>query len=114
MKPPPTAHKQAPGPGRPGDPVRGSPYAGCRPGGSRFVVAARSPNQTAPGAPTSAGTPRKKIVPSSGASLRRLQPDHIDLYGVHARDVLPGVEELMGARDAQVRLGKVLSPAVSD
>ena len=35
------------------------------------------------------------IVTSIEASLRRLQTDYIDLYYVHARDVLTGVEELM-------------------
>ena len=48
------------------------------------------------------------------ASLRRLQTDHIDLYWVHARDLLTSVEELMRALDDQVRLGKILYPAVSD
>jgi aryl-alcohol dehydrogenase-like predicted oxidoreductase len=46
--------------------------------------------------------------------MRRLQTDHIDLYWVHARDVLTPVEELMRALDDQVRLGKILYPAVSD
>src|SRR5712672_1746794 len=40
--------------------------------------------------------------------------DQTDLYWVHARDVLTPVEELMRALDDQVRLGKVLYPAVSD
>src|SRR6202051_4954566 len=57
---------------------------------------------------------RKKIVTSIEASLRRLQTDRIDLYWVHARDLLTPVEELMRALDDQVRLGKVLYPAVSD
>jgi aryl-alcohol dehydrogenase-like predicted oxidoreductase len=54
------------------------------------------------------------MVTSIEASLRRLQTDHIDLYWVHARDVLTSVEELMRALDDQVRLGKILYPAVSD
>src|SRR5260370_691542 len=57
---------------------------------------------------------RKKIVTSIEASLRRLQTDYIDLYWVHARDLLTPVEELMRALDDQVRLGKILYPAVSD
>src|ERR1700719_3158056 len=40
--------------------------------------------------------------------------NQIDLYWVHARDLLTSVEELMRALDDQVRLGKVLYPAVSD
>src|SRR4030081_174698 len=80
----------------------------------RFVLATKFTNQTDPGDPNSAGNHRKKIVTSIEASLRRLQTDHIDLYWVHARDVLTPVEELMRALDDQVRLGKILYPAVSD
>src|ERR1700694_902532 len=80
----------------------------------RFVLATKFTHQTGPADPNSAGNHRKKIVTSIEASLRRLQTDHIDLYWVHARDVLTGVEELMRALDDQVRLGKVLYPAVSD
>ena len=80
----------------------------------RFVLATKFSNQTDPDDPNSAGNHRKKIVTSIEASLRRLQTDHIDLYYVHARDVLTGVEELMRALDDQVRLGKILYPAVSD
>ena len=80
----------------------------------RFVLATKFTNQTDPRDPNSAGNHRKKIVASIEASLRRLQTDHIDLYWVHARDVLTGVDELMRALDDQVRLGKILYPAVSD
>jgi aryl-alcohol dehydrogenase-like predicted oxidoreductase len=80
----------------------------------RFVLATKFTNQTDPDDPNSAGNHRKKIVASIEASLRRLQTDHIDLYWVHARDLLTGVEELMRALDDQVRLGKILYPAVSD
>src|ERR1700730_2082029 len=80
----------------------------------RFVLATKFTNQTDPSDPNSAGNSRKNSVTSIEASLRRLQTDHIDLYWVHARDVLTSVEELMRALDDQVRLGKILYPAVSD
>jgi aryl-alcohol dehydrogenase-like predicted oxidoreductase len=80
----------------------------------RFVLATKFTNQTDPSDPNSAGNHRKKIVASIEASLRRLQTDHIDLYWVHARDLLTPIEELMRALDDQVRLGKILYPAVSD
>jgi aryl-alcohol dehydrogenase-like predicted oxidoreductase len=80
----------------------------------RFVLGTKFTNQTDPDDPNSAGNHRKKIVTSIEASLRRLQTDHIDLYWVHNRDLLTGVEELMRALDDQVRLGKILYPAVSD
>src|SRR3981081_1490335 len=80
----------------------------------RFVLATKFTNPTDQGAPNSAGNHRKKIVASIEASLRRLRTDRIDLYWVHNRDALTGVEELMRALDDQVRLGKILYPAVSD
>jgi aryl-alcohol dehydrogenase-like predicted oxidoreductase len=80
----------------------------------RFVLATKFTNQTDPVDPNSAGNHRKKIVASIEASLRRLQTDHIDLYWVHSRDLLTPIEELMRALDDQVRLGKILYPAVSD
>jgi aryl-alcohol dehydrogenase-like predicted oxidoreductase len=80
----------------------------------RFVLGTKFTNQTDRSDPNSAGNHRKKIVNSIEASLRRLQTDHIDVYWVHARDLLTPVEELMRALDDQVRLGKVLYPAVSD
>src|SRR3979409_1781365 len=80
----------------------------------RFVLATKFTNQTDPGDPNSAGNHRKKIDNAHEASLRRLQTDHIDLYWVHARDVLTGVEELMRALDDQVRLGSTLYPASAD
>src|SRR3979411_170760 len=79
----------------------------------RFVLATKLHNQTAPRDPNRAGNHRRKIVTSVEASLRRLQTDRIDLYWVHARDLLTPVEELMRALDDQVRLGKILYPAVS-
>jgi aryl-alcohol dehydrogenase-like predicted oxidoreductase len=81
---------------------------------NRFVLGTKFTNQTDPSDPNSAGNHRKKVVTSIEASLRRLQTDHIDIYWVHARDVLTSVEELMRALDDQVRLGKILYPAVSD
>src|SRR3984957_6738121 len=80
----------------------------------RFVLATKFTNQTDLADPNSAGNHRKKIVASIEASLRRLQTDRIDVYWVHARDLLTPVEELMRALDDQVRLGKILYPAVSD
>src|SRR6202022_3159686 len=61
----------------------------------RFGVGTKFTNQPAPGDPNSAGNHRKKIVSSIEASLRRLQTDHIDLYWVHARDVLTPAGEFM-------------------
>src|ERR1700730_8547800 len=80
----------------------------------RFVLATKFTNQTDPSDPNSAGNHRKKLVTSIDASLRRLQTDRIDLYWGQALDLLTSGEELMRALDDQVRLGKILYPAVSD
>src|SRR3979411_3220982 len=93
------------------EPIRGELLKGRR---DRFVLGTKFTNQTDPGDPNTAGNHRKKIVASIEASLRRLQTDQIAPHWVHNRDALTGVEELMRALDDQVRLGKVLYPAVSD
>jgi aryl-alcohol dehydrogenase-like predicted oxidoreductase len=41
------------------------------------------------------------------ASLRRLQTDHIDLYQVHANDMITPMEETLRALDTLVQQGKV-------
>src|SRR3984893_11793991 len=91
--------------------ILGELLKGCR---DKFVLGTNFTNQTDADDPNSAGNHRKNMVASLEGSLRRLQTDHIDLYWVHARDILTGVEELMRALDDQVRLGKVLYPPVSD
>src|SRR4030081_1064087 len=57
----------------------------------RFVLATKFTNQTDPSDPNRAGNHRKKIVSSIAASLRRLQTELINLFGVHAQDVRIGV-----------------------
>jgi aryl-alcohol dehydrogenase-like predicted oxidoreductase len=80
----------------------------------RFLLATKYTNQTDPDDANSAGNSRKNLVTSLEASLRRLNSDHIDVYWVHARDVLTPIDELMRVLDDQVRAGKILYPAVSD
>lgn len=80
----------------------------------RFVLATKYTMQTQPGDLNSAGNHRKNLVTSLEASLGRLQTDYIDLYWVHARDVLTPVSEVMRALDDQVRAGKILHVGVSD
>lgn len=62
----------------------------------------------------SAGSHRKNLVGAMESSLRRLGTDYLDVYWVHARDVLTPIEETMRALDDQVRAGKVLYVGVSD
>ena len=60
------------------------------------------------------GASRGHIMDAVDASLTRLQTDHIDLYQVHANDLLTPVEETMRALDDLVRQGKVRYVGVSN
>ncbi len=80
----------------------------------RFVLATKYTMQTRKDDLNSAGNHRKNLVVSLDESLRRLQTDYIDLYWVHARDVLTPADQVMRALDDQVRAGKILHVGVSD
>ena len=60
------------------------------------------------------GASRGHILDAVEASLKRLQTDHIDLYQVHATDLLTPVEETMRALDDLTRQGKVRYIGVSN
>lgn len=60
------------------------------------------------------GASRGHIMDAIGASLRRLQTDHIDLYQIHATDTLTPTEETLRALDDLVRQGKVRYIGVSN
>src|ERR1700754_791276 len=53
------------------------------------------------------GASRGHLMDALEASLRRLQTDHIDLYQIHATDVLTPLDETLRALDDMVRQGKV-------
>jgi len=53
------------------------------------------------------GASRGHIMDGVEASLRRLQTDHIDLYQIHANDLVTPVEETVRALDSLVQQGKV-------
>jgi aryl-alcohol dehydrogenase-like predicted oxidoreductase len=53
------------------------------------------------------GASRGHILDAVEASLRRLQTDHIDLYQIHATDLVTPLEETMRALDTLVQHGKV-------
>ena len=64
--------------------------------------------------PNDAGLSRGHIMDAVEASLKRLQTDHIDLYQVHAQDLVTPVEEVMRALDDLVRRGMVRYIGVSN
>jgi aryl-alcohol dehydrogenase-like predicted oxidoreductase len=60
------------------------------------------------------GASRGHIMDAVDASLRRLQTDHIDLYQIHATDMITPVEETLRALDDLVRQGNVRYIGVSN
>lgn len=79
------------------------------------VVASKYTNAAArDGDANVGGNGRKNLVQSLEASLRRLGTDRLDLYVVHAWDLITPIEEVVRALDDQVRAGKVLHVAVSN
>jgi aryl-alcohol dehydrogenase-like predicted oxidoreductase len=66
------------------------------------------------GGPNNVGSSRYHLIESCEASLRRLGTDRIDIYHMHAFDVLTPVEETLSALDTLVRSGKVRYIACSN
>lgn len=66
------------------------------------------------GKPNLSGNGRKNILSSVEGSLRRLQTDHIDLYWMHAWDLVTPPEEVMSTLDTLVRSGKVRAIGLSN
>lgn len=60
------------------------------------------------------GASRGHIMDAVDASLKRLETDYIDLYQIHADDVLTPVEETLRALDDLVSQGKVRYIGVSN
>jgi aryl-alcohol dehydrogenase-like predicted oxidoreductase len=70
------------------------------------VIATKVLGRMGPG-PNGAGMSRGHIMDQVGASLKRLQLDHIDLYQIHGFDPSTPIEEALEAMDALVRQGSV-------
>ena len=73
---------------------------------SDVVIATKCHGRTGQG-PNDLGASRGHIMDAVERSLDRLQVDHIDLYQIHATDVVTPVEETMRALDDLVRQGLV-------
>ncbi|CAM4065148.1 Predicted oxidoreductase [Pedobacter westerhofensis] len=70
------------------------------------VLATKVYSRTGPGR-NDVGASRKHIMDGIEASLKNLQTDHIDLYQIHANDILTPTEEMLRSLDDLVRSGKV-------
>lgn len=64
--------------------------------------------------PNASGNHRKNMMQSLDASLKRLNTDYIDLYWMHAWDMMTPADEVMRALDDMVRAGKILYIGISD
>ncbi|MGD1148197.1 MAG: aldo/keto reductase [Thermoanaerobaculaceae bacterium] len=71
------------------------------------VLATKFTFNSQPGDPNAGGNGRKNILRALEGSLRRLRTDAVDLYWLHAWDMLTPVEEVMATIDTLVRAGKV-------
>ncbi len=80
----------------------------------KIVLATKYSLSTDDDDPNASGNHRKNMVQAVEASLRRLKTDYIDLYWVHAWDIMTPVEETMRGLDDLVRAGKVVYIGVSD
>jgi aryl-alcohol dehydrogenase-like predicted oxidoreductase len=79
---------------------------------NEVVVATKGYTRTGPGR-NDVGASRGHLMEAVDASLRRLQTDYIDLYQLHATDVLTPLDETLRTLDDMVRHGKVRYIGVS-
>ena len=70
------------------------------------VLATKAYGRMGPGR-NDTGASRGHIMDAVEASLTRLQTDHIDLYQIHATDLVTPIEETVRALDTLVQQGKV-------
>ncbi|MGA8408388.1 MAG: aldo/keto reductase [Candidatus Acidiferrales bacterium] len=80
----------------------------------RIVLATKFTFNSEQGNPNSGGNGRKNIYQALEASLRRLQTDYIDLYWLHAWDLVTPVEEVLSTLTDLVRDGKIRYYGFSD
>ena len=73
----------------------------------KLVLATKFTFNTEPGNPNAGGNGRKNIYSSIEGSLRRLKTDYIDLYWLHAWDMVTPVEEVLQSLGDLVRAGKI-------
>ena len=80
----------------------------------KIVLATKFTFAMEQGNPNAGGNGRKNILRAVEASLKRLGTDYIDLYWLHAWDMLTPVEEVLSTIDILVRDGKVRHFGLSD
>lgn len=73
---------------------------------SDVLIATKVYGRMGPG-PNDIGLSRGHIMDAAEQSLKRLGTDHIDLYQLHAQDIVTPLDEVMRALEDLVRSGKV-------
>jgi aryl-alcohol dehydrogenase-like predicted oxidoreductase len=77
------------------------------------VLATKAYGRVGPGR-NDIGASRGHILDAVDASLKRLQTDYIDLYQIHATDLVTPIEETLRALDTLVEQGKIRYIGVSN
>ena len=80
----------------------------------KIVLASKYTFCMEPGNPMAGGNGRKHLMRSIEGSLKRLRTDYLDLYWLHAWDVVTPVEEVLESLGNLVRAGKILYFGFSD
>lgn len=80
----------------------------------RLVLATKFTFNAEAGNPNAGGNGRKNIYRALHGSLRRLQTDYVDLYWLHAWDMVTPVEEVISTLNDLVREGKIRHYGFSD
>ncbi len=80
----------------------------------RVVLATKFTFNGQAGNPNAGGNGRKNIYRALESSLRKLQTDYIDLYWLHAWDLVTPVEEVVGTLSDLVAEGKIRYYGFSD
>jgi aryl-alcohol dehydrogenase-like predicted oxidoreductase len=80
----------------------------------RVVLATKFTFNTSEGNPNAGGNGRKNIYRALEGSLRRLQTDYVDLYWMHAWDMVTPFEEVVNTLSDLVREGKIRYYGFSD
>ncbi|HXX70839.1 MAG TPA: aldo/keto reductase [Candidatus Acidoferrum sp.] len=80
----------------------------------KAVIATKFTFGVEPGNPNAGGNGRKNIYTAVEASLRRLATDYIDVYYLHAWDMITPVEEVVSTLTDLVREGKIRYYGLSD
>ncbi len=73
---------------------------------SDYIVATKAYGRMGPG-PNDIGASRGRLMDAVVRSLERLQTDHIDLFQIHAQDLVTPTEEMMRALEDVVARGMV-------